>query len=403
LDNDFYLKAKIRYANEKLLDDYIEELKKELSAIVILTPKIGDNYDSINQELEEVEFEIENYEGIIAELRYQLLAEGSSIDKLKDNLDKINIDLMNNKDAAKLQKLGADVGCLLSNGICPTCNQKINDNLMPQNSEIIIMSIDENIKHLNEQKLMLEYALKSHEENRKDIDTNIQIARNRVATMRRMANALRNDLYSVDDGVSESLIQKKVEIQRDIEEYEQLKDDITEKLKALSELSEKWKKYLADKNSFAKDKFSELDITKIKFLENSFKINLSKYGYKSVDTRLITISQDTYLPTIDNFDMKFDSSASDNIRAIWAFTMALMQTSSNYGGNCQNILIFDEPDQHSIIVPNMEEFFKSIISFNKPYQVIIGITIKDTETNEAIKRIPADKYHLIEIEEKAFS
>jgi predicted nucleic acid-binding Zn-ribbon protein len=402
LDDDFTDKVKIRYANEMILNIYIQQLKKELSEIVILNPKVGDNYDAINQELEEIEFEIESYESIIAELRYQLLAEGSSIDKLKDNLDKINIDLMNNKDAAKLQKLGADVGCLLSTGVCPTCNQKISDNLMPQNSETKVMSIDENIKHLNEQRLMLEYAFKSHEENRKNIDSNIQIARNKIATMRRLASSLRNDLYTIDDGVSESLIQKKVELQRSIEEYEQLKIDIDDKLKFLFEISIKWKKYIADKNEFSKDKFSELDLAKLRYLENCFKSNLSKYGYRSVDTRLIKISQETYLPTIDNFDMKFDSSASDNIRAIWAFTMALMMTSSEYGGNCQNILIFDEPDQHSIIVPNMEEFFKSIISFNKSYQVIIGITIKDTETNEAIMRIPEDKFHLIEIKDKAF-
>lgn len=33
------------------------------------------------------------------------------------------------------------------------------------------------------------------------------------------------------------------------------------------------------------------------------------------------------MPVIDKFDMKFDSSASDNIRAIWSYTLALLQTS----------------------------------------------------------------------------
>ncbi|WP_346888662.1 hypothetical protein [Clostridium sp. UBA1056] len=31
------------------------------------------------------------------------------------------------------------------------------------------------------------------------------------------------------------------------------------------------------------------------------------------------------LPIVNGFDMKFDSSASDNISAIWAFTFALMR------------------------------------------------------------------------------
>ena len=46
----------------------------------------------------------------------------------------------------------------------------------------------------------------------------------------------------------------------------------------------------------------------------------------------ITIFKDTYLPTIEGFYMKFDSSTSDNIRAIWAFTIALMQTSTKLSG-----------------------------------------------------------------------
>lgn len=56
------------------------------------------------------------------------------------------------------------------------------------------------------------------------------------------------------------------------------------------------------------------------------------------------------MPTIENFDMKFDSSASDHIRRIWAFTIALLQTSNAYAGNHSGMLIFDEPGQHSIVV-----------------------------------------------------
>lgn len=46
--------------------------------------------------------------------------------------------------------------------------------------------------------------------------------------------------------------------------------------------------------------------------------------------------------------MKFDSSASDNIRAIWSYTLALLKTSNEKNGNHPQIVIFDEPGQHSI-------------------------------------------------------
>lgn len=115
------------------------------------------------------------------------------------------------------------------------------------------------------------------------------------------------------------------------------------------------------------------------------------------------ISNETYLPIIEGFDMKFDSSASDNIRAIWAFTMALMQTSTRKLGNHPNTLIFDEPDQHSIVIGDMGQFFDSIIEFGGVCQVIIGITIKDSDTKAAIDKLDSNKYRITKIEHKAFA
>ena len=54
--------------------------------------------------------------------------------------------------------------------------------------------------------------------------------------------------------------------------------------------------------------------------------------------------------------MKFDSSASDNIRGIWAYTVALLQVSMSKGGNHPGVLIFDEPVQHSIVPNDMKNF-----------------------------------------------
>ena len=100
--------------------------------------------------------------------------------------------------------------------------------------------------------------------------------------------------------------------------------------------------------------------------------------------------------------MKFDSSASDNIRGIWAYTLALLQTSMRKNGNHPKIIIFDEPNQHSIVPNDIKEFFDSIIKLENQSQTIIGITIKDIETKSIIKKLPKDKYELIPVSNKAF-
>lgn len=59
--------------------------------------------------------------------------------------------------------------------------------------------------------------------------------------------------------------------------------------------------------------------------------------------------------------MKFDSSASDGIRVIWAFTMALLQVSIEKDGNHPGIIIFDEPLQQSIVPEDMKSFIESVL------------------------------------------
>ena len=71
-----------------------------------------------------------------------------------------------------------------------------------------------------------------------------------------------------------------------------------------------------------------MDMSKIALLNSHFIDNLRRYHYSSLSSfDGIEISEESLLPTIDGFDMKFDSSASDGIRTIWAFTLALLQVS----------------------------------------------------------------------------
>lgn len=64
-------------------------------------------------------------------------------------------------------------------------------------------------------------------------------------------------------------------------------------------------------------------------------------------------------------------------------------------------MIFDEPDQHSIVIADMQQFFNSIIKLEN-IQVFIGITIKDSDTKNAIERLDSSKYNIIKIKSKAF-
>ena len=72
------------------------------------------------------------------------------------------------------------------------------------------------------------------------------------------------------------------------------------------------------------------------------------------------------------------------------------------GGNHPTVLIFDEPNQHSIVSEDMKNFFESIVELGKNCQTIVGITVKDSDTKEILANLKKDAYRLIDVKNKAF-
>ena len=50
---------------------------------------------------------------------------------------------------------------------------------------------------------------------------------------------------------------------------------------------------------------------------------------------------------------------------------------------------------------DLVSFFNSIIEIKNKCQVIVGITIKDRDTEMAIEQLNKENYHMIEIQERA--
>lgn len=388
---------------DKVVSDTITELEKQSIEIKQLKPKVIDNFDELQVELNETEAQISKLSNYIVACREQLSIESGSIRTITNNLETISIDLSNNKDAARLRSLGSDLQFEFAKDICPVCNQKINDSLLPNSIDVPVMGIDENIKHLEAQRDMLKFALISHENHKEELEKEIQSSEARLFTLRRLAQTIRNDLYSINEEYSEAIVYKKITIEKQIESLNKLQQLQHDSIEKLVELSKRWEKYLEDKRALPKNKFTEQDKEKIALLRDVFINNLRKYGYKSIlNLEDISISEESYLPLFEGFDMKFDSSASDNIRVIWAFTMALLQVSILKGGNHPTVLIFDEPDQQSTIISDMKSFFENILELTDKCQVVMGITLKDRDTKQVIDKLPEGKFKCIDVPNKAF-
>lgn len=404
LDDNFLDKLSIStISSGATIDNELAVLDKRRKELEFKTPKVIDNFEELQTELEKTEAAIFDLENEQSQNRATLLQEKAACTRLESNLQVIDADLRNNKDAQKLKRMGSDLGIESYNGRCPTCGQEIEDSLLPiQNCEHI-MSIEENIRHLEAQKTMISFALDAHRKNVEVCETNLQSLSGRIFTLRRLAKTIRSDLFAVDESLSETIVYEKINLENRIQALAGLKEKVDIRVDEIQKLSNDWEKHLAEKKALPKTNFTQSDKEKVDTLEKNFKDYLRCFNYKSVSSYdSIQISRENYLPISEGFDMKFDSSASDNIRAIWSYTLALLKTSNEKNGNHPQIVIFDEPGQHSIVTNDMVSLFNEIIEMGGTKQVILGITLNDGEIKGAVESIDSEKIHVVDVGNHAF-
>ncbi len=401
-----YSRIAVFVSDSSSIEDEVRRLSAEYDGLRQLKPRVCDNFEALNSELSETQAQILVFENHLQDLLIRLTSHNEAIKRLTAELEIVNSDIRNNNDAARLQKFGSEsIGETISAEVCPVCKQHIQDNLL--NTKVIssFMNIEDNIRHLKEQKKMLEFTLRSRKEACDKLHREKEDVEVRLQNLRRLAHTLRSDLFTTTDTeASETIMFKRIEIINRIERLSNLETTITTLTEQLRQLSEKWNTYLDQKMKLPKNNLSESDIEKINLLKTKFVNNLNRYHYSSLSSfDGIDISIDSsLLPTIDGFDMKFDSSASDGIRVIWAFTMALLQVSIKKNGNHPNIIIFDEPAQQSIVPEDMKSFIDSVVEMDKKFQIIIAITLNSQELIDIISELDVSYYHKINIEGKAF-
>ena len=401
-----YSRIAVSVSESSSIKEKIQSLSNEYDGVRQLKPLVCDNFDDLNNELSETQTQILAFESRLNEINRSLASYNEVIKRLTADLALVNSDIRNNNDAARLQKFGSEAtGGDISADICPVCKQPIQDNLLNAEAVSGFMSIEDNIRHLKEQKKMLEFTLGSRKESREKLSREKIDLEGRLQTLRRLAHTLRSDLFTTTDTeASEAIMLKRIEISNRIEQLSKLENTVLSLIEQLKKLSIDWNTYLDQKNKLPKKDISESDAEKIALLKRRFIENLKRYHYSSLSSfEGIEISiNSSLLPTIDGFDMKFDSSASDGIRVIWAFTMALLQVSIEKNGNHPDIIIFDEPAQQSIVPEDMKSFIETVVEIKKPFQIITAITLNSQELINIINRLDASCYHKTLIEGKAF-
>ncbi|MFL0087964.1 hypothetical protein V2550_04760 [Tenacibaculum maritimum] len=389
------------YSISNYLDLIIEELDtlNQVETISV-KDKIGDNETLIKkneEKLNQISFDVEM---ISSELTF----DNQKLSNFNYQLENLNEDLRKNKGAFKVQKMGAEIDLKVSENTCPSCNQEINDSLLPLSVKQVPMRLEDNISFLSAQIKMLEVNIESLESKIIAKDKKLKVLRGSQSNLRSQIRELKKELISDERLPSIIDIEYRLNLKKRIEFYSKYLEDFSELKDEIFSLSVKWKKILEEQEKLKVDTFSPNDITKLKSLTNNFKSLLSTFNYSSKTINDIAISDENYLPLAkkpnDNlfYNIRFDSSASDFVRSIWAYTCSLYKTSIEKNGNHPNLLMFDEPKQQDMSISDFTNFLKELSTYNQAQTLLFASFENSDETfNKTTEGI---EFHLNHINEK---
>lgn len=367
--------------------------------IVTVGNKIGANESEIGELNNRLNHLTLNYELLSPELNFDR-------EKLKQYNKQIIIiqeDLRKNKGALKVNKLGGDLPAVTAKNVCPTCEQDLKDSLLPSDIQQAPMRIEDNISYLDAQEKMIKVYIEGQQKTIEDKEQKLVYYQTEISEIRQKIRELKKELVQDERLPSMIDIEKRIDLKRRVEFFNKILENFDPLIEDLKNLSSEYESILNSESNLPKDFFSVLDRQKLTNLKDVFIQLLRDFNYQSKPFEAIRISQENYLPVAQKTDaeqfynIKFDSSASDFIRCIWAYTTALLKTSITFDSNHPRILIFDEPKQQDMSKDSFRSFLVELSKMTQP-QILVFASFENSDESfqEATEGL---KFHLNRIED----
>lgn len=331
-------------------------------------------------------------------------------------------DLNRNKTALKLRNLGAMVHEIeLAQDRCPTCHQEVADSLLIEVVDGPQMDLETNISYLEKQARMLDRQIAGGHKAVKETERLLRELSQKMDETRTLLNALRSDV-ATDATESRAIVRQQIQIEIEIEKLQRAEVEVGKLIQKLVDTAERLRLNQASRIKVPKEYYSEEDKRKIGVFEKLFRANASAFEYESAPIRDIRINEDTLVPFLANIelreinltptskadrpvqsttDIKADSSASDFVRLILSYLLALHQASALPGGGGRHpgILMLDEPGQHSMAQSSQRALLQQIAA-SSTLQGIVAASFD--ESPEVFKEVTRDiHFELVELDAKS--
>lgn len=362
------------------------------------------------QELETTSSELQRLSVLHERATTNLTLQKAALEEMRVLIAETSEDLERNKTALKLRNLGAQMELKVAADHCPTCHQEVDDTLLLGIVSGPQMDLNTNIEYLDSQRRMLQNQINGALEEIHQSEIAVTEVAARLAKTHDYRNSLRGD---VSNGAAESraILRRQIQIELELSNLQAFNVQAAALLVTFGEIADRLAANQADRRTLPRDVYSQADLSRISLFEKNFRGNASSFGYESADIEDIRISLDSLTPILSELELReirtkvqtsltADSSASDFVRLIWSYLLALYQTSSSRGfeGHHPGLLLMDEPGQHSMRSISQHALLQ-LLSGQTGLQSIVAASFDENESvfKEATSGL---KFQLIQWEGK---
>ncbi|WP_086055222.1 AAA family ATPase [Protofrankia coriariae] len=309
--------------------------------------------------------------------------------EIESRIDALDEDLQRHRDLRALKRLGASQSGLLDDySICPTCHQELRDGMEISHAP---MSIDENITFIEQELQTFRAMLHDVDRVSTALAARELLLREQVTGLRRRVRVYKQALSDVDSTPSATDIAERIRVEDRHEDLIRKQAELIRITRQLSEISTSWRSNSERLRAIGEVRVDESDLAKLRLLEKIIREQLKSYGFGSLQPDTIEVSDDTYRPTHEGFDLGFDLSASDMIRLIWSYLLGLLETSLRSNGNHPAFLVFDEPRQQDTAPISFERLLSRsawMTTRGVPVQIIFATSESEGTISEMVNNLP---------------
>ncbi|MDT8399513.1 MAG: hypothetical protein RQ899_12930 [Pseudomonadales bacterium] len=269
-----------------------------------------------------------------------------AVNETETKLKILSHDLDQYQQLRKLKSVGSDISDDLDTQKCPICESDLYDTLGERSVKRQPMTLEENIEFLKSQIDFFESVMSRNVTQLRERQKQSGLLNRQLQAEAAKLEKMKEDIDDIN-GATRELIRERILVENSLSEAQKLRQTLEELNDRASSAFHLWSISRESLRLLRKQDGSPDSMTVIRELEAIIKANLSAFGFNPSAINSISISLQTFRPEQEGYDIVAETSASDYIRIIWSYTLALMELAGTKDGiKHGGFVVFDEPRQH---------------------------------------------------------